>query len=524
MTTLNDDIIAGARQMNFEICRAIPADHPSLAGHFPGAPVVPGVVILDEVAAALAEWRSGCQLTGVRAVKFLLPLKPEQSFTICLAPANDTGMEVDFVCRIEDSTIVEGRLQINLVHSRKVTARPSGAPAFNPQPYDPRLAQWLQAYPASLFSERLYRSIELMERYSIDLTIDLLARLDVIDQLDEWRSPRKLCQVLSYQPRFSSVLDWLFKRLLETGCLEARTDGDTRAYRLRHALWQPRLAHLRAIGLDINSANAPTLDLLDRAANLYPAIARGEQNAEQGLLEPQAISLWLNYFQNENLTYAVNNWVGAVLAAERLSTRTKLRILEVGAGAGSASEILLRWFDERGLLPHIERYLITEPNAFFRRRGERKLATQYRDLPLEWGALDINSAWDSQGVNGGEFDLVYGVNVLHVSKELLFSLNEARGALADNGWLVIGECVRPYFDQPIYPELIFQILDSFSDVDTDPEIRPNPGFLTADHWRRAFTRAGFERIEVAPQIDRIREMYSHFFTAAICGQHAAGND
>ncbi len=169
-------------------------------------------------------------------------------------------------------------------------------------------------------------------------------------------------------------------------------------------------------------------------------------------------------------------------------------------------------------------YLITEPNAFFRRRGERKLATQYRDLPLEWEALDINSAWDSQGVRGGEFDLVYGVNVLHVAKELLFSLNQALCTLATDGWFVIGECVRPYVDQPIYPELIFQILDSFSDVNTDPEVRPNPGFLTADQWRRAFTRAGFERIEVAPQIDRIREMYSHFFTAAICGQRAAGND
>ena len=397
-------------------------------------------------------------------------------------------------------------------------------PVFDPQPLDPRLAQWLKGYPPLLLSERLHRSIELMERYSIDLAIDLLGQMDVIDQLGECRSAKKLCQALSFQPRFSSTLDWLLKRLLETGCIEARTDQETQFYRLRHAPWRPELARLRSIGLDIDCANAPTLDLLDQAASLYPAVARGEQSGEQGLLGAQAIPLWLNYFNNDNLTYAVNNWVGAVLAAERLSTRTKLRILEVGAGAGSASEVLLRWFDERGLLPRIERYLITEPNAFFRRRGERKLATQYRDLPLEWGTLDINSAWDGQGVNGGEFDLVYGVNVLHVSKELLFSLNEARGALADNGWLVIGECVRPYFDQPIYPELIFQILDSFSDVDTDPEIRPNPGFLTADHWRRAFTRAGFERIEVAPQIDRIREMYSHFFTAAICGQHAAGND
>jgi len=524
VTTVNNDIIASGRQIDFESCRAIPADHPSLAGHFPGAPVVPGVVILDEVADALAEWRPGCQLTGVRAVKFLLPLKPEQSFTICLTPANSAGMEVDFISRVEDRTIVEGRLQISGVHTKNVATAPSEAPDFDPPPYDPRLAQWLQDYPASLFSERLYRSIELMERYSIDLAIDLLGRLDVVDQLDEWRSAKQLCQALSYQPRFRSVLDWLLKRLLETGCIETRTDDDPRAYRLRHALWKPQLAHLRAIGLDIDSANAPTLDLLDQAANLYPAIARGEQNAEQGLFGPQAIPLWLNYFQNENVTYAVNNWVGAVLAAERLSTRSKLRILEVGAGAGSASEILLRWFDERGLLPRIERYLITEPNAFFRRRGERKVATQYRDLPLKWEALDINSPWDSQGVSGGEFDLVYGVNVLHVAKDLLFGLNQARRALADDGWLVIGECVRPHVDQPIYPELIFQILDSFSDVSTDREIRPNPGFLTADQWRRAFTRAGFQRVQVAPQIDRIREIYSHFFTAAICGEGAAENN
>jgi len=99
--------------MNFERCRAIHADHPSLAGHFLGEPIVPGVVILDEVAAALAEWRKDCQLTGIRAVKFLLPLKPEQSFTIFLVMAKDAGTDVDFHCRVKDRMIVEGRLQIS---------------------------------------------------------------------------------------------------------------------------------------------------------------------------------------------------------------------------------------------------------------------------------------------------------------------------------------------------------------------------------------------------------------------------
>jgi SAM-dependent methyltransferase len=204
-----------------------------------------------------------------------------------------------------------------------------------------------------------------------------------------------------------------------------------------------------------------------------------------------------------------------------MATRRKLRIFELGAGAGSASEILLRWFGECGFLERIERYLITEPSAFFRRRGQRELSTQYHNLPIEWAVLDINLPWEAQGAARGAFDLVFGVNVLHVAKDLLFSLKQARDALAPNGWLVIGECVRPNVNQPIYAELIFQILDSFIDVNLDPEIRPNPGFLTADQWRRAFTRAGFERVGVAPELDRIRELYSHFFTGGIAGQHAA---
>jgi hypothetical protein len=55
-------------------------------------------------------------------------------------------------------------------------------------------------------------------------------------------------------------------------------------------------------------------------------------------------------------------------------------------------------------------------------------------------------------------------------------------------------------------------------VKTDPEIRPKPGFLTAKQWRRAFSQAGFPGTEIAPDIERIREIYPHFFTGAICGQ------
>jgi SAM-dependent methyltransferase len=400
-----------------------------------------------------------------------------------------------------------------------VNAVLSDAHKFETQRSDPRLAQWLQQFPPTVFSERLYQSIELMERYSIELAVDLSRQLNLVDQLGDWRTADELCRMLSFQSRFKFALSWILKRLVESGCAEARTDGQIRSYHLRKRPWQPDLKLFRAAGLTIDPANAATLDLLDHAASVYPAVASGQQSGDHNLLGPQGVPLWLNYFHNDNLTYAVNNWVGAVLAADHLSTRHALRILEVGAGTGSASEILLQLLAERGLLPRVERYLITEPNAYFRRCSQRKLAGRYPNLALEWAPLDLDLSWNTQGITSGEFDLVYAVNVMHISKNLLFSLNEARSALAADGWLVIGECVRPYDNQPIYPELMFQILDSFTNVQTDPEIRPNPGFLTAEQWRRAFSRAGFGHAEVAPDIDRIREIYPHFFTGAICGQN-----
>jgi 3-hydroxymyristoyl/3-hydroxydecanoyl-(acyl carrier protein) dehydratase len=98
--------------MNFEGRRTISADHPSLPGHFPGTPIVPGVVILDEILAALTEWRGDSHATAIRAVKFLAPLKPQQPFTISLSADQDAEDEVDFSCRVDDRVIVEGRLQV----------------------------------------------------------------------------------------------------------------------------------------------------------------------------------------------------------------------------------------------------------------------------------------------------------------------------------------------------------------------------------------------------------------------------
>ena len=67
-------------------------DHPSLPGHFPGQPVVPGVVLLDRVLDAIEADFGGPLPTPVRwpQVKFMAPLLPGEIASIELLRAGDS--------------------------------------------------------------------------------------------------------------------------------------------------------------------------------------------------------------------------------------------------------------------------------------------------------------------------------------------------------------------------------------------------------------------------------------------------
>jgi 3-hydroxymyristoyl/3-hydroxydecanoyl-(acyl carrier protein) dehydratase len=76
--------------MNGETIFTVPADHPAFAGHFPGKPIVPGVLLLDAAVHAMqqaqaleAAGAAPAQACHISAAKFLSPVGPGETLTMC---------------------------------------------------------------------------------------------------------------------------------------------------------------------------------------------------------------------------------------------------------------------------------------------------------------------------------------------------------------------------------------------------------------------------------------------------------
>lgn len=91
----------------FEQSVRIAASHPALPGHFPGQPLVPGVVLLEQVALALRAWRNQ-RLGRVLEAKFVAPLLPERTALLQLTEVAPDSSRLRFEIRCDDVLLARG--------------------------------------------------------------------------------------------------------------------------------------------------------------------------------------------------------------------------------------------------------------------------------------------------------------------------------------------------------------------------------------------------------------------------------
>jgi len=83
------------------------ANHPCGAGHFPGNPIIPGALLLDEVLAAIGK-QMGIEegLWRVKSAKFPQPVRPGDQVHIDYTQTpND---EIRFECTVSGNKVMSG--------------------------------------------------------------------------------------------------------------------------------------------------------------------------------------------------------------------------------------------------------------------------------------------------------------------------------------------------------------------------------------------------------------------------------
>jgi 3-hydroxymyristoyl/3-hydroxydecanoyl-(acyl carrier protein) dehydratase len=70
----------------------IPADHPAFAGHFPGRPILPGVVLLDQAMRLAPPLTPPFVIAGLAQAKFFHPVSPDCELLFRFAPPTAMGL------------------------------------------------------------------------------------------------------------------------------------------------------------------------------------------------------------------------------------------------------------------------------------------------------------------------------------------------------------------------------------------------------------------------------------------------
>ena len=94
-------------------------NHPCGAGHFPGNPIIPGALLLDEVLTRIAAYLATNNLVWqVKSAKFPQPVRPGDTVHINYTQAENG--EIRFECTVSGSKVMSGIAHLRPVPDKRL--------------------------------------------------------------------------------------------------------------------------------------------------------------------------------------------------------------------------------------------------------------------------------------------------------------------------------------------------------------------------------------------------------------------
>ena len=326
-----------------------------------------------------------------------------------------------------------------------------------------------------------------LERLSRSYALMTLERLGWQRTAGESVEPDELRERLGVLPEHGRLFRRLFELLARAGVVEASGDTFVVASGPEDPGNQTLPADPEAFGAEMADRyehGSTEIGLFLRSAGALADVLVGEADPLTLLFssgEPTAADLYLK----APVARAANQLLADAVATllEQLPDGRRLRVIEVGAGTGSATAAVLPELPEGRF-----DYTYTDISAGFFAEAEGRFGGP--EASIEYRVLDIEHDPGSQGFDYHAYDLVIASNVLHATRYLSETLEHCRDLLAPSGHLVALENLRGQG----WLDLTFGQLDGwwrFAD-----SCRPHHALASPAVWRQALDDAGFEGIEI----------------------------
>lgn len=240
-------------------------------------------------------------------------------------------------------------------------------------------------------------------------------------------------------------------------------------------------------GIQIDPLVQAEWNLLNRCGNKLAEVLVGKQNPLELLFPDGDDTLVSAIYQSSPAAAAMNQLVQATVIklVEALPTDRGLRLLEIGAGTGSTTTVLL---------PHLPadrtEYVFTDIGGIFLNHAKEK----FKDFSfIHYQQLDIEQPPQTQGFVGQQYDLIIAANVLHATRDLGETLAHVRYLLKPGGQLLLLEDT----EQQRWVDLTFGLTDGWWRFN-DFSVRPDHPILSVSQWQQLLPTCGFQEVCVLP--------------------------
>jgi nonribosomal peptide synthetase protein BlmVIII len=299
----------------------------------------------------------------------------------------------------------------------------------------------------------------------------------------DWAS---LGRQLGVLPQYQRYLDYLLRILSDDGIAARESDG----IRFLHGGLRADPEHLAA---DLSRGHPGFAGLAELLMHCGSRLGEAltQPGAALGVLYPGGEGeLLRRTLGTGTVEFSVTARLARLVAtmtaklADQVPGR-QLRVLEIGAGSGRLTGELAAVLRSRPA-----EFTVTDISPLFLRRLRDQ--AQRDGARIRTSVLDISRDASGQGFAGQQFDLIAGLDVLHVAPDIPAALARLRSMLAPGGVIAMVETVA----QDRWLSLVWGLSDewwAFSDA-----VRERTPLLPAEQWAALMAAQDFTDAAVLP--------------------------